>query len=107
MALHIKKGDQVMVVSGREKGKQGKVVRIQAATPYKPGRIFIEKLAMVKRHKKPDQGNRAGGIIEKEASIAISSVMLIDPKSEKPTRVRVKTVDGKKVRVAVKSGEVI
>lgn len=105
MGLHIRKGDDVMVVSGREKGKQGKVIRIQAATPFKAGRVFIEKLAMVKRHQKPSAENRAGGIIEKEASIAISSVLPICPKEDRPVRVKAKTVGDKKVRVCAKCGE--
>jgi len=104
-SLHVKKGDTVMVVSGREKGKQGKITRIQAATEFKAGRVFIEKLNMVKRHTKPNDQNRGGGIIEKEASIAISSVLPICPKEDRPRRVKRKMVGDKKVRVCAKCGE--
>ena len=106
-ALHVRKGDTVMVVSGREKGKQGKVVRIQNATPYKAARVFIEKLAMVKRHTKPSAEARSGGIIEKESSIAISSVLPMCPKEDRPRRVKAKTVGDKKMRVCAKCGEEI
>jgi large subunit ribosomal protein L24 len=105
MGLHIRKGDTVMVVSGREKGKQGKVIRIQGAKPHKPGRVFIEKLAMVKRHTKPSAENRNGGILTKESSIAISSVLPICPKEDRPVRVKAKIVGEKKTRVCAKCGE--
>lgn len=104
MKSHVRKGDTVMVIAGREKGKQGKVKRVIRDEAGHPYRVEIEKLNMVKRHTKPGQGNRTGGIVEKEAPIHISNVMPLDPKTDKPTRVRTKVVDGKRVRVA-KSGE--
>lgn len=102
----VRKGDEVMVISGKEKGKRGKVLRLIIGEEGHATRVVVEKLALVKRHAKATQGNRTGGIVEKEASIAISSVMLIDPKTDKPTRVKNKVVDGKKVRIA-KSGEAL
>ncbi len=104
---HIRKGDTVAVLLGREIGKRGRVLRILKDDAGRPSRVVVEKLNLVKRHTKPGQGNRTGGIVEKEAPISISNVMLIDPKLDRPTRVRTKVVDGKKVRVSVKSGEVI
>jgi large subunit ribosomal protein L24 len=98
----IRKGDTVVVIAGKEKGKRGKVLNILA----KNGRIVIERLAMVKRHTKPSQQNAQGGIIEKEGSIHASNVMLLDPGSDKPTRVKMKLENGVKSRVA-KSGTAI
>jgi large subunit ribosomal protein L24 len=95
-----------MVIAGREKGKQGKVMRVINDEAGKPYRVVVEKLNMVKRHTKPGQGNRTGGIIEKEAPLHVSNVMPLDPKTDKPTRVRSKIVDGKRIRVA-KSGEAL
>ncbi len=103
---HVRKGDTVMVIAGREKGKQGKVMRVINDEAGKPYRVVVEKLNMVKRHTKPGQGNRTGGIIEKEAPLHVSNVMPLDPKTDKPTRVRSKIVDGKRIRVA-KSGEAL
>lgn len=102
--LHVKKGDQVIVITGKDKGKKGRVL---AAFPSE-GRVLIEGVNMIKKHQKPNQANPQGGIIQKEAPIHSSNVMLIDPKSGQPTRVGYKVLDnGKKVRVAKKSGEVI
>ncbi len=102
--LHVKKGDQVIVITGKDKGKKGRVL---AAFPSE-SRVLIEGVNMVKKHQKPNQANPQGGIIQKEAPIHSSNVMLIDPKSGQPTRVGYKVLDnGKKVRVAKKSGEVI
>ena len=106
MRSHVRKGDTVMVIAGREKGKQGQVKRVIRDEAGRPFRVEVEKLNMVKRHTKPGQGSRTGGIVEKEAPIHISNVMPIDPKTDKPTRVRSKVVDGKRVRIA-KSGEVL
>ena len=103
---HVRKGDTVLVLSGKEKGKQGKVKEILKGDSGRAERVVVETLNMVKKHSKPSQNNRQGGIIEKEASIHISNVLPIDPKTDKPTRVRAKVVDGKKVRVA-KSGETL
>ncbi|MDX1386343.1 MAG: 50S ribosomal protein L24 [bacterium] len=100
----IRKNDQVMVTGGKDKGKMGRVLLID-----KDGkRVLVEKVNMVKKHMKPTQKNPQGGVQEKEASIHISNVMLVDPKSGKPTRVGIKILeDGKKVRFAKKSGEVL
>jgi large subunit ribosomal protein L24 len=101
--MHVKKGDKVMVISGKDKGKTGVIL---AAYP-KQDRVIVEGVNIVKKHAKPSQANPQGGIISQEAPIHVSNVMPIDPKSGKPTRVGYKVVDGKKVRVAVKSGEVL
>ena len=101
--LHVKTGDTVVVISGKDKGKQGKVI---AAMPKK-GKVVVEGVNMVKRHTKPNAKQPQGGIISQEAPIHISNVQLIDPVSQKPTRVGYKFVDGKKVRYAKKSGEEI
>ena len=101
---HVRKGDTVMVVAGKERGKKGKVLRV---IPEK-GRVVVERLNMIKKHQKPTQKVRQGGIIEREGSIHLSNVMLIDPGSDKPTRVGMKALsDGKKVRVARRSGEML
>ena len=101
--MHVKKGDKVMVISGKEKGKTGTII---AAFPKKD-RVLVEGVELVKKHMKPNQANPQGGIVSQEASIHVSNVMLIDPKSGEPTRVSYKVEDGKKVRVAKKSGETI
>lgn len=103
MAAKIKKGDKVVVTTGRDKGKQGEVLQVMP----KDERLIVQGVNMVKRHTRPSQTN-AGGIVDKEATIAVSNVALIDPKDGKPTRVGFKTLeDGKKVRFAKRSGEVI
>jgi len=98
----IRKGDTVVVIAGKEKGKRGKVLRIIRKT----NRVVVERLMMVKRHTKPSQRNPQGGIVEKEGSIHLSNVMPIDPGSDKGTRVKVKSEDGTRRRVG-KSGTVI
>ncbi|MDP4104612.1 MAG: 50S ribosomal protein L24 [Bacillota bacterium] len=100
--MHVKKGDKVRVISGKDKGKTGVIL---AAYP-KESRVLVEGINIVKKHTKPSQVNPQGGIINQEAPIHVSNVMPIDPKSGNPTRVGYQTVDGKKVRVA-KSGEVL
>lgn len=102
--MHVKTGDTVIVIAGKEKGKKGKVI----ATYPKKDRVVVEGLNLVKRHTKPSQNNPQGGIITKEAAIHVSNVMLVDPESGKPTRVKmVQQADGTKVRTAVKSGKAI
>jgi len=102
--LKIRKGDLVQVIAGDSKGKQGKILQVLT----KENRVIIEGANLVSKHTKPNAANPNGGIIKKEAPIHISSVMLIDPKSGKPTRVgRVKNEAGKLVRIAKKSGEEI
>ncbi len=100
--MKIKKGDQVIVTTGRDKGKQGEVLK---AMP-KENKVIVQGVNMVKRHTRPSQTS-AGGIISKEAAIDASNVALIDPETGKATRVAMKIIDGKKVRVAKKSGKVI
>ncbi|MDN7247524.1 50S ribosomal protein L24 [Planococcus shenhongbingii] len=99
--MHVKKGDTVKVISGKDKGKTGVVL---AALPKKD-RVLIEGVNIIKKHTKPNQANPQGGIVSQEAAIHVSNVMLLDPKSGEPTRVGYKVEDGKKVRVAKKSGE--
>ena len=99
--MHVKKGDTVKVISGKDKGKTGVVL---TALPKKD-RVLVEGVNIIKKHTKPNQANPQGGIVSQEAAIHVSNVMLIDPKSGEPTRVGYKVEDGKKVRVAKKSGE--
>ena len=102
--LHIKKGDTVIVLAGEDKGKTGKVLKVDVDKQ----RAIVEGVNVVKKSAKPSAKNPQGGIVEQEASIHISNLNLIDPKSGKPTRVGIKiNEDGKKVRVAKKSGEEI
>ena len=99
----IKKGDEVVVLSGRDKGKTGTV----AAILPKDGKVLVNGINVMTRHRKPTQENPQGGIDKIPAPMAIAKVAVADPKDGKPTRVRYEERDGKKVRVAVKSGEVI
>jgi large subunit ribosomal protein L24 len=101
MPARIKAGDEVQVISGKDKGKTGKVLEVRP----KEQRVVVEGLNLVKRHTKPRPPNVPGGVIEKPAPIHWSNVALLDPKDRKPTRVRVALVDGRRVRVAVRSGE--
>lgn len=100
MAQRIKKDDMVVVISGRDKGAKGRVLKVL----LDQDRVIVEGVNRVKRHQSARKFKEPG-IVEKEASIHLSNVMLLDPKTEKPTRVRAGTdKDGNKVRVAVKSG---
>ncbi|WP_026105224.1 50S ribosomal protein L24 [Halalkalibacterium ligniniphilum] len=101
--MHVKKGDTVKVISGKDKGKQGVVLE---AYPKK-NRVLVEGVNIVKKHAKPSQDNPQGGILNQEAAIHASNVMPIDPKSGEPTRVGYKVENGKKVRIAKKSGEAL
>jgi len=101
--FRIKKGDEVVVLSGKERGKRGKVLRVLR----KDERVLVQGVNMIKRHTRPSQVS-PGGILEREAALHISKVALIDPKLGKPTRVGYKFLeDGRKVRFAKLSGEVI
>lgn len=102
-AAKIKKGDKVVVLSGKDKGRTGEVTR---ALP-RDGKVVVSGINVIARHRKPSQTNPQGGIDRVEAPLHISKVALADPKDGKPTRVRFEIKDGKKVRVAVKSGETI
>ncbi len=101
--MKIRKGDQVVVLTGREKGKSGEVLRVDRER----NRVLVQGVNMVKRHQRPTQTS-PGGINEMEAMLHASNVALVDPDSSKPTRVGYKTLDdGRKVRFAKRSGEVI
>jgi large subunit ribosomal protein L24 len=100
----LKKNDDVIVTAGKAKGTRGKILRVVDDGE----RVIVEGVNRVKRHTKPTQKLPQGGIIEKELPIHVSNVMPIDPKQDKPTRIRIgKDKDGNKVRVAVRSGAVL
>ncbi len=102
MSFRVVKGDLVQIISGEDNGSRGKVVEVD----MKKSRVRVEGVNVVKRHTKPSQTNPQGGIVEKEGFIHISNVMLVDPKTDKPTRIGSKVLnDGKKVRVSAKSKE--
>ncbi|MDW7662409.1 MAG: 50S ribosomal protein L24 [Bacillota bacterium] len=102
--MHIKKGDTVIVVAGKDKGKKGKVLSVNPKTE----RIIVENVNMVTKHQKPSMKVQQGGRIHKEAAIHVSNVLLYDAKAKAGTRIRYKALDnGNKVRVSVKTGEVI
>ncbi|MEQ8968193.1 MAG: 50S ribosomal protein L24 [Azospirillaceae bacterium] len=103
MAAKIKKGDKVVVMTGRDKGKRGEVLKVSP----KESRVTVQGVNIVKRHARPSASS-PGGIVEQEASIHVSNVAHVDPKSDKPTRVGFRFLDdGRKVRYAKASGEVI
>jgi large subunit ribosomal protein L24 len=100
----IRKGDLVKVLSGRDKGKSGKVLKVFP----KKGNLIVERINLVKRHTKPNQKAQQGGIIEKEAAIRISKVMVLDPRSNTASRLGRKSLgDGKLLRFVKKTGEMI
>ena len=102
--FHIRAGDTVYVLAGKEKGKTGKVLRIDRNVE----KAFVEKLNIIKRHSRPTQKNPAGGIIEKEAGIHVSNLMLYDSESNQPAKVGHRTgEDGKKVRYNRRTGKEI
>ena len=101
--LHIKKGDTVKVIAGNSKGQEGKIIEVLVAK----SRALVEGVNMVSKHTKPNAANPQGGIIKQEASIHISNVSLVDPESGKATRAGYSMEDGKKVRIARKSGKAI
>ena len=102
-AAKIKKGDSVVIRSGKDKGRSGTVLQVMP----KDGKLLVEGVNVAARHRKPSQANPQGGIDRIPAPMHISKVALADPRDGKPTRVRFETKDGKKLRVAVKSGETI
>ncbi len=104
--LKIRKGDTVEVISGKDSGKQGRVLRVEP----KKNRLYVEGLNIVKRHQRPrslkdtQRGGKVGGVIEKEGPIHVSNVMVLDPKQNKPTRIRIeRTKEGGRERVAKRS----
>ncbi|MEX2648322.1 MAG: 50S ribosomal protein L24 [Alphaproteobacteria bacterium] len=102
--FRIKKGDRVVVLTGRDRGRQGEVLRVLRAER----RVLVQGVNMVKRHTKPSAQSGGGGIVEKEAALAISNVACVDPKTGLATRVGFKTLeDGRKVRFAKRSGEIM
>ncbi len=110
MATRIKAGDDVIVIGGKDRGKRGKVLRVEPAK----NRVYVEGLNIIKRHQRPrsikdsQQGAEAGGIIEKEGPIDVSNVVLLDPSDNKPTKVGVMVADdGKRVRYSKRTGKPI
>jgi large subunit ribosomal protein L24 len=102
-AAKIKKGDRVVVLSGKDKGKHGEVTRSMP----KDSKVVVSGVNVITRHRKPSQTNPQGGLEKSEAPLHVSKVALEDPKTGRPTRVRFEVRDGKKVRVAARSGELI
>ena len=102
-AQKIKKGDKVVVLSGKDKGRTGEVAKVMP----KEGKVIVSGINVATRHKKPSQENPQGGLERKEAPLHVSKVAIADPKTGKPTRVRFEIRGDKKVRVAAKSGELI
>ena len=101
--MRVKKDDTVVVIAGKDKGKKGKVLSVLP----KQNKVVVEGVNVITKHQKPSAINPQGGIVNKEAAIHISNVMPVDPETGKGTRVRFEMKDGKKVRVAVKSGKEI
>ena len=102
--MNVKKDDTVLIICGNDKGRRGRVLRV---LPEKD-RVIVEGARMMKKHTKPTQRDPQGGIVEREASIHISNVMVVDPKTDAPTRVWRRALDdGRSVRVAARSGEMI
>jgi large subunit ribosomal protein L24 len=104
--LRVRKDDNVIITAGKDRGKRGKVLR----TEPKRGYVFVEGLNLVKRHQRPrsvkdaQKGGEVGGIIDKEGPIHVSNVMVLDPEDNKPTRVRIERADGKRKRIATRTG---
>ncbi len=106
MPARLKAGDEVIVIGGKDRGKRGRILRVEP----KKDRVFIEGLNIVKRHQRPQQVGGAqraetvGGVIEREGPIHVSNVMLLDPADNKPSRVGIEIQDGKRFRIARRSG---
>lgn len=102
--VRVRRGDTVAVIAGRERGKRGKVLRVLPGS----GRVIVEKLNMIKRHQRPTQKLRQGGIIEREGGLSLSNVMVVCTKCDRPARVGVQLLaDGRKVRACRRCGEMI
>lgn len=104
-SFKVKKGDQVLVIAGKDRGKKGKVLRVDR----KKGRVVVERVNMIKRHTRPNpRAGIQGGIVEREAPIHVSNVMVISPDSGKPSRVGIKVLeDGRRVRYAKVDGAIL
>jgi large subunit ribosomal protein L24 len=101
---HVRRGDTVAVIAGRERGKRGKVLRVLPGA----ARVVVEKINMMKKHQRPTQKLRQGGIIEREAPLALASVLLVCARCDRPSRAGIKILtDGRKVRVCRRCGETI
>ena len=101
---HVRRGDFVAVISGRERGKRGKVLRVLKDR----GRVMVEKVNMVKRHQRPTQKLRQGGIIEREGALALANVLLVCGRCDRPARTGIKVLgDGRRIRVCKRCGESI
>jgi large subunit ribosomal protein L24 len=102
--MRVRSGDEVQIMSGKDRGKRGKILRVEPAKQ----RVYVEGLNMVKRHMRPQSGGaqaeQTGGVIEREGPVHVSNVMLIDPKQGKPTRVRVERTGGRRQRITKLSG---
>jgi large subunit ribosomal protein L24 len=103
MPSRIRKGDTVMVISGKDKGATGEVIEVRP----KENRVLVRGVNMMKRHTRPRPPNIPGGVIERPAPLDLSNVSLVDPKDKHPTRVRIEVRDGERVRVSSRSGEKI
>jgi large subunit ribosomal protein L24 len=102
--MKVKKDDMVLIIGGNDKGRRGRVLRVYPDQD----RVIVEGVRMMKKHTKPTQRDPQGGIVEREAPIHVSNVMVVDPKTDAPTRVRRRSLDdGRTVRVAARSGEMI
>ena len=103
-SIHVRRGDTVAVIAGRERGKRGKVLRVLQAE----GRVLVEKINMIKKHQRPTQKLRQGGIIERENPLALSNVLLVCGRCDRPVRTGVQVLgNGRKLRVCKKCGEPI
>jgi large subunit ribosomal protein L24 len=103
-SVHVRRGDTVGVIAGREKGKRGKVLRVLTGK----GRVLVEHVNMVKKHQRPTQKLRQGGIIEREGALALSNVLVVCGRCDKPSRTGMKLLsDGRKVRSCKRCGEAI
>jgi large subunit ribosomal protein L24 len=101
-SVHVRRGDTVGVIAGREKGKRGKVLRVLTGK----GRVLVEHVNMVKKHQRPTQKLRQGGIIEREGALALSNVLVVCARCDKPSRTGMKRLsDGRKVRSCKRCGE--
>ncbi len=103
MALNLKKNDTVKVISGKARGKSGKILRVLSDKQH----VLVEGLNLAKKHQKPSQQDQKGGIVDREAPIHVSNLMLVSAKSNEPVKVSRRDVDGKRVRVEKKTGKAV